>query len=184
MKKVDVPVIESGPDHLEALKRAKYLIGKDNLDEFEFTELTALAAVIERYEESQGPALPKIYDSSNYVSAAIRTEPHDLEPIKERLMNHDTIRLLHAAMGMATEAGEFLDMVKKHVFYGKSLDFKNGKEELGDQLWYIALGISVLKENFDAILTGNIEKLRKRYPEKFDENHAINRNTDNELSHL
>jgi NTP pyrophosphatase (non-canonical NTP hydrolase) len=123
-------------------------------------------------------------ENKNYVKEVLRTESTDLNPIKNRLSEDDTIRLLHAGMGLVTESAEFLDMLKKHIFYGKPIDIINAKEEVGDNLWYAAVAIDVLKTTFDEVMGGNIEKLRKRYPEKFTEENAINRNVENELSHI
>lgn len=113
--------------------------------------------------------------SDNYVNNVLRSESPVTTELRERLQNEVTIRLLHAAMGMATEAGEFLDMLKKHIFYGKPMDFVNAKEEVGDQMWYAGLAIDVLQTTFNEVLTVNIDKLRARYPEKFTEEAAINR---------
>jgi NTP pyrophosphatase (non-canonical NTP hydrolase) len=87
-------------------------------------------------------------------------------------------------MGMATEAGEFLDMLKKHIFYGKPMDFVNAKEEIGDQMWYAGLAVDVLQTTFNEVLTVNIDKLKARYPEKFTEEAAINRDLNTERSIL
>lgn len=122
--------------------------------------------------------------SENYVQNVLRSESPVTSQLRDRLQNEDTIRLLHAAMGMATEAGEFLDMLKKHIFYGKPMDFVNAKEEVGDQMWYAGLAIDVLKTTFDEVLTVNIDKLKARYPEKFTEEAAINRDLNTERAIL
>jgi NTP pyrophosphatase (non-canonical NTP hydrolase) len=119
--------------------------------------------------------------SENYVENVIRTEASDLEAITKRLSNPETIRLLHAAMGLVTEAAELADMLKKHIFYGKSIDIINAQEEVGDAEWYCGIAIDVMKTTMNDILTKNIEKLRKRYPEKFTEDCAINRHVEKEL---
>lgn len=121
-------------------------------------------------------------DSKNYVKYVLRTESSDFNEIKDRLNNDETIRLLHAAMGLVTEAAEVTDMLKKHIFYGKDIDYVNAQEECGDVCWYVAIVIDVLKTTMDDILSKNITKLKKRYPEKFTKEHAINRNIDDELS--
>ena len=68
----------------------------------------------------------------------------------------------HMAMGIAGEAGEVLDVVKKHTKYNKLLDRKKVVEELGDLEFYLeglrqSLGISreeILNANMDKLLTG------------------------------
>lgn len=92
---------------------------------------------------------------------------------------HD-MNLLHAAMGIGTEAGELLDAFKRKLFYGKPLDVVNVKEEVGDIMWYIAILLRELDLDFEEILQLNIDKLRARFPDKFTETHALNRDLDAE----
>jgi len=108
---------------------------------------------------------------SEYVKAAIRTECS---------YNSADERLLHGAMGMITEAGEIIDSLKKHIFYGKTLDKVNLVEEIGDTLWYIAILADELNMSIEDIMEININKLRKRYPEKFTQEAALNRDLDAE----
>src|SRR5687767_705976 len=116
----------------------------------------------------------KEMDAKTYQSDATVTDLMDYGPVLERLQNIKTVRLLHAGMGLCTEAGEFLDMLKKHILYGKPLDEVNLKEELGDKLWYTALALDELKTTFEEVMDVNIAKLRARYPNKFTEHDAIN----------
>ena len=76
-------------------------------------------------------------------------------------------QLLHAAMGMVTESGEFIDALKKAIFYGKEIDKVNLREELGDILWYMALAMRELDTDFETEMQRNIEKLKQRYPDSF-----------------
>jgi NTP pyrophosphatase (non-canonical NTP hydrolase) len=97
----------------------------------------------------------------NYIELAVRTEG-DIFNIQE-----GDARLLHAGIGLATESGEFLDALKKHLFYGGDLDKVNLKEELGDLLWYIALACDELGTDFSTLKATNIKKLQARYSDKF-----------------
>lgn len=117
-------------------------------------------------------------NSENYVENVLRSEAPINDAIIERMSKPEVIRLLHSAMGLTTEAGEFLDMLKKHIYYGKPLDLVNAREEIGDSMWYVGLAIDVLKTTLDEVMTININKLKARYPEKFTEETAINRNLD------
>lgn len=89
--------------------------------------------------------------------------------------------MLHAAMGITTEAGELLDALKKAIFYGKPLDVVNLKEELGDLMWYIAIACHSLSISIEQVCNMNIAKLRARYPEKFTSHDAVNRDTNKEI---
>lgn len=113
--------------------------------------------------------------SENYVAEAMRTDTPITPELLARLQDPGTVRLLHGAMGLCTEAGELMDMLKKHVFYGLPLDLVNAGEEAGDNYWYLALIIDELRTSMRDVLTRNIEKLRLRYPEQFTEAAALNR---------
>ena len=127
-------------------------------------------------------------DNKTYQKSALRTNGPDRKGVFARLNGHHpkevvvfqennaprdkTQDLLHASMGLVTEAGEFQDMLKKHVFYGKPLDEVNLKEEIGDLLWYCAIALEALDTDFQAVMQTNIDKLKARYPEKFTEEKA------------
>lgn len=115
-------------------------------------------------------------DSKEYVKNALRTESGDMFKIAERLSEPRNIRLLHGAIGLATEAGEIQDALKKHVFYGKPLDLVNIAEEMGDMFWYLAVLSDSIGEPFQKIMETNIAKLKARYGSKFTEEAALNRN--------
>jgi len=93
-------------------------------------------------------------------------------------------RLLHCAMGMQTESAEFTDQLKKHVFYGKDLDLTNLREELGDIMWYMAIAMDILGTTFSQEQKRVIEKLKVRYPNKFTQEEAENRNLKEEREAL
>lgn len=114
-------------------------------------------------------------NSSDYIKNAIKTESVGFEAIENRLSQKGMFRLLHAGMGLSTEAGEFLDSLKKHIFYGKPLDKINLAEELGDLFWYCAIVADELGVEFEPIMERNIEKLKARYGDRFNEEKAENR---------
>jgi NTP pyrophosphatase (non-canonical NTP hydrolase) len=116
---------------------------------------------------------------SGFVADALRTEP-EYGAAVERLQDPRTVRLLHVAMGLCTEAGEFLDVLKKHIFYGKPIDDVNLVEELGDTSWYQRIGCDALEITFTEMLLRNVRKLRARFPEKFTEANANERDLDTE----
>jgi NTP pyrophosphatase (non-canonical NTP hydrolase) len=93
--------------------------------------------------------------------------------------------IIHGAAGCVTEAAELMDAVKKAMFYGKPLDHVNILEELGDLQWYIALIANKLGYSFeDDIWPKNIQKLKIRYPEKFESEQALFRDLDQERESL
>lgn len=84
----------------------------------------------------------------------------------EQIVNELTpiqAHMLHMAIGVAGEAGELLDAIKKHCIYQKPLDLENVIEELGDLEFYMAGLRQALELDQDAILLHNFNKLSKRY---------------------
>lgn len=115
----------------------------------------------------------------NYIEEAKRTESDAFSiAVADRLAHRP--RLLHAAMGLVTESGEFLDNFKKHIYYGKPFDATNVVEEIGDVLWYCAIALDCVGMSFEQCMERNIHKLRTRYPEKFNQTDAIDRDLDAE----
>lgn len=119
-------------------------------------------------------------DTKEYVKNAVKTESRDFEAIGARMSEVRNQRLLHAGIGLATESGEFLDALKKHVFYGKDLDTVNLGEEMGDLFWYCAIVADELGLDLSKVMETNIAKLKARYGEKFTEEAAESRDLDTE----
>lgn len=86
----------------------------------------------------------------------------------------------HMIFGMVTEVAELADAYKKHWAYGKDLDMVNVKEELGDLLFYISNFAKFNNINLGEIMYTNVEKLKARYPEKFTNENATNRDLETE----
>lgn len=105
---------------------------------------------------------------------------HDNEGHMARLQDEEVIRMLHASVGMATEVGELIDLLHAHIVYGAEFDKVNAVEEIGDSMWYQGVAIDVLGTTLQQVMQTNIDKLRKRFPDKFSEDAAINRDTDAE----
>ncbi len=83
--------------------------------------------------------------------------------------------LINGVMGLCGESGEVIDIVKKHLAQGHELDKEKIIKELGDVAWYMAEIATVLDVELEDVLTQNIEKLRKRYPEGFSTKKSIHR---------
>lgn len=70
-------------------------------------------------------------------------------------------------LGIAGEAGEVADILKKHYGHGKPFDRAHFIQELGDVLWYVtALAYSV-GSDLEEVARVNDAKLRARYPDGF-----------------
>lgn len=95
--------------------------------------------------------------------------------IGTRIQSSAAVDLLHASIGITTEAGELMDCIKKFAIYGKEFNYENFREELGDLLSYIALACNSCGFKMEDICEENIAKLKIRYPEKFSEADATER---------
>ena len=87
--------------------------------------------------------------------------------------------LLTGAIGMASEGGEFSEIVKKCIFQGKPLDDEtifHCKRELGDIMWYWINSCRALGLDPNEVLEENVNKLKARYPGgEFDVHYSENR---------
>jgi NTP pyrophosphatase (non-canonical NTP hydrolase) len=91
---------------------------------------------------------------------------------------------IHMVLGMQTETAELSDVFKKHLAYNKPIDWVNAKEEIGDLMWYISNFCRINNINLEEIMQTNIEKLKIRFPDKFSQENAINRNLEKERVEL
>ena len=96
----------------------------------------------------------------------------------KRTLNNDLkagSQILNMLLGMSGETGEVVDLFKKHLFQGHTLDMDKLTEELGDVMYYIANLCNFYNLELEDVIEGNYNKLLKRYPEGFSEDRSINR---------
>lgn len=112
-----------------------------------------------------------------YQLMALRTEC-DQERSAYNLKNYHpfSTRLLHATIGLQGEVGELAGAIERWLYYNQPLDSVNVVEELGDCLWYIALACNALGISIPDVMDCNIAKLANRYPEKYTEIAAAEKN--------
>ena len=84
-------------------------------------------------------------------------------------------RQIIAALGLAGEAGEFANMIKKITAHGHSINKEKLSEELGDILWYLSEAATACGLELNIIAQMNVQKLYERYPDGFSEERSINR---------
>lgn len=75
--------------------------------------------------------------------------------------------LINGVMGLCGEAGEAIDLVKKHLAQGHELNRDALIKELGDVAWYLAETARALDVSLEEVCQRNLDKLRQRYPEGF-----------------
>ena len=103
--------------------------------------------------------------------------------IENGLTIEEAENYIHGVIGIATEAGELLEALRDAI-NGNAIDRVNIKEEIGDAKWYMAILAKVARFVWGDDERVNIAKLRARFPDKFTEYDAVNRNLDNERAIL
>lgn len=96
----------------------------------------------------------------------------------ERTMNEELTereKLAMLGMGIAGEAGEIVDSLKKVIYHGHELDRDALIKELGDLEWYITHLMKHFEITGDKVRIENIMKLNGRYKNGFSEEESINR---------
>lgn len=104
---------------------------------------------------------------NEYQQAALRTANKSLTPIEQ---------LTNGLMGLNGEAGEAIDILKKHLFQGHELDSEHMAKELGDVAWYLAVSANAIGYDLETVMQMNVDKLKARYPDGFDAEHSLHRN--------
>lgn len=124
-----------------------------------------------------------------FVNGVTSKASTDLETFIARIRELDAAgmdvpRAMTAGIGLASEGGEFDEIVKKIVFQGKEYNEDNifhMKRELGDIIWYWINACRALKIDPNEVIAENVTKLEARYPGgSFDPWYSENRK-DNDL---
>jgi len=114
---------------------------------------------------------------SDFVTKVTSEPSLDLDALKKSMDDIESEsdikmpRLLTAALGLGSETGEFVEIVKKMVLQGKPPTEDNifhMKRELGDIMWYWVTACSSLGLDPYEVIHENQEKLEARYGEKFE----------------
>lgn len=126
----------------------------------------------------------------DFVAMVTSKESNDTQVLIERLQSLEKIAaidgiqlnmalLLTASIGLASEGGEFSEIVKKMAFQGKPYNEDNRfhmKRELGDIIWYWTNACRALGYDPNEIVAENVKKLESRYPGgSFDAYYSENR---------
>ncbi|KRK49483.1 nucleotide pyrophosphohydrolase [Secundilactobacillus kimchicus] len=74
--------------------------------------------------------------------------------------------LTNCALGLSSETGQVIDLVKKYTFQNHELNRDELTKEMGDVLWYLSQVAQWADISFDDVAKDNIERLSKRYPTK------------------
>ena len=122
---------------------------------------------------------------NDFVKEVTSDESMDSVAMYERIIDIEKTSgvnmasLLTGSIGMASEGGEFSEIVKKCVFQGKPMDdatIFHAKRELGDIIWYWITACRALNLDPNEVIEENVNKLKSRYPGgDFDVHYSENR---------
>ena len=119
----------------------------------------------------------------DFVKAVTSTESNVTTHLTRKLEELDNkvniALLMTGSIGLASEGGEFSEIVKKCIFQGKPLNddtIFHMKRELGDIMWYWINACRALELDPNEVIAENVKKLESRYPGgEFDVNYSENR---------
>jgi NTP pyrophosphatase (non-canonical NTP hydrolase) len=97
--------------------------------------------------------------------------------------NEKDVRILHHLLGIITESAELLQALLNRIDT-QEFDIVNLKEEAGDIGWYLWGFVDAIQSNIAEVMDMNGKKLKARYPSKFSNESANNRDLAKERSIL
>ena len=108
----------------------------------------------------------------DFVQAVTSDASNNTETFVARVLelqeqNLNVSLLATAGIGLASEGGEFNEIVKKMLFQGKPFNEENRfhmKRELGDIIWYWINACRALGYDPNEVIAENVTKLESRYP--------------------
>ena len=120
----------------------------------------------------------KFFDTYTDFVTKVTSDPSlDLEALSESFNKIEenssikTPRLLTAALGLGSETGEVVELVKKLFLQGKPPSDDNVfhmNRELGDIMWYWVTACAALDLDPFEVINENQKKLEARYGEQFE----------------
>ena len=123
------------------------------------------------------PGPKEFFDTYCDFVTKVTSDPSlDIEALKSSLetiqdsSEIDVPRLMTAALGLSSEGGEFVEIVKKIFLQGKPADQENifhMKRELGDIMWYWVTACMALDLDPVEVILENQKKLEARYGKRF-----------------
>ena len=156
--------------------RSRFKSGEKIAEEMNHNKLAILLGCIEEVvNEAKWLDVAKKEAIYNKRMGMVFYPEGKLKKLKKLKPTANQCELLHAAIGIAGEAGELLDAVRKHVFDGQPLDEDNVIEELGDLCFYIEAACQAIKMKRADIEELNMAKLCERYKDGYSDQAAQQR---------
>jgi len=91
-------------------------------------------------------------------------ELNDYQQLANRTLTGNEQVLTNLSLGLASDSGQVIDLIKKYTFQGQELNRDELTRELGDTLWYLSQIALWADIPFEEVAQVNIEQLAKRYP--------------------
>lgn len=173
---MDTVTHENYAKHAERTERIT-ILNEELRSETAFTLALAMRAVFELGDQIDLLKRSIFYSQTQDMREILAKLP-DVRmerPVGPTTLTPEQKRLLHASLGLMTEAIEFAESVSRHIFEGKPFDPVHAREELGDIFWYSAIPVNLFGWTYEEVMRINIEKLRARYPDKWTQEAALHR---------
>lgn len=119
-----------------------------------------------------------INNNQRHVKAAKRRRSMNYRKLILHTRNNALLeneQLASAALGIAGEAGEVADVIKKHLFHGHDLDRKKLLKELGDVRYYMEWILLLVNSTITEVEEMNTNKLMERYSDGFSKEASVAR---------
>ena len=95
---------------------------------------------------------------------ATNVEFNEYQSLANRTLYGNEQVLTNLSLGLASETGQVVDLVKKYTFHGERLNKDQLTKQMGDVLWYLSQVAEWADIPFEEVAQQNIVKLNDKYP--------------------
>ena len=101
------------------------------------------------------------------IAGVMRKSSLTMNDYQEQARRTSNADMMCCALGLAGESGEVIELIKKATYHSRPYSGIDMANELGDMLWYLSQAAQNLGVTLERIAEMNLEKLRKRHPNGF-----------------
>ncbi|MBE9390347.1 nucleoside triphosphate pyrophosphohydrolase family protein [Vagococcus salmoninarum] len=94
-------------------------------------------------------------------------EFNEYQSLANRTLHGNEQVLTNCALGLASEAGQVLEVIRNYTFENHQMDQEELIKEMGDVLWYLSQIAEWANIPFEEVAKQNIDMLQQRYPERY-----------------
>lgn len=94
-------------------------------------------------------------------------EFNEYQSLANRTLHGNEQVLTNCALGLASEAGQVLEVIRNYTFENHQMDQEELIKEMGDVLWYLSQIAKWANIPFEEVAKQNIDMLQQRYPERY-----------------